>query len=212
MGNFDEYFHVRKNIIFERAGFNRRNQLPDETAKEYITVLFNFIDSCNYGNLRDEMLLDRLVVGIRDVHLSERLQMDPELTLEKTMKMVRQREAIHEHNTQLQGIPASKDSGDVSLMKNKSTNGSRQGTQSQKRIVSTKKAKSRKVPQGPAQCTPCGKNSYSKAKKCPASTATCLKCNQKVGLGGIAILVLNISYRKKPRYYYLSRFVQTPVS
>ena len=179
MGKFDEYFHVRKNIIFERARFNRRNQLPDETAEEYITVLFNLIDSCNYGNLRDEMLRDRLVVGICDVHLSERLQMDPELMLEKTMKMVRQREAIHEHNTQLQGDSAAKDSGDVSLMKSKNTNGSRQGTQSQKRIASTKKAKSRKVPQGPAQCTRCGKNSHSKAEKCPASTATCHKCNRK---------------------------------
>ena len=28
-----------------------------------------------------------------------------------------------------------------------------------------------------------------------------------VGLGGIAILVLDISYRKIPRYYYLSRFL-----
>ena len=64
-------------------------------------------------------------------------------------------------------------------MKSKNTNGSRQGTQSQKRIVSTKKAKSRKVPQGPAQCTRCGKNSHSKAEKCPASTATCHKCNRK---------------------------------
>ena len=96
------------------------------------------------------MLRDRLVVGIRNVHLSERLQMDPELMLEKTMKMVRQMGVIHEHNTQLQGDPASKDSGDVSLMGSKNTNGSRQGTQSQKRIVSTKKAKSRKVPEGPA--------------------------------------------------------------
>ena len=33
-----------------------------------------------------------------------------------------------------------------------------------------------------------------------------------VGLGGIAILVLDISYRKKPRYYYLSRFLQKPVN
>ena len=32
-----------------------------------------------------------------------------------------------------------------------------------------------------------------------------------VGLGGFAILVLDISYSKKPRYYYLSRFLQKPV-
>ena len=65
------------------------------------------------------MLCDRLVVGIRDVTLSEHLQMDPELTLEKAIKMVRQREAIHEHNTELQGNPATKDSDDVNLLKSK---------------------------------------------------------------------------------------------
>ena len=76
MAKFDEYFKVRKNVIFERARFNRRNQVPDETAEEYITALFRLIDSCNYGNLKEEMLRDRLVVGIRDAGLSQRLQMD----------------------------------------------------------------------------------------------------------------------------------------
>jgi len=101
MGKFDEYFKVRKNVIFERARFNRRNQLPDESVEEYITVLYQLVDSCDYGNFRDEMLRDRLVVGIRDMVLSERLQMDPDLTLAKTTKMVRQKEAVHQHNTQL---------------------------------------------------------------------------------------------------------------
>jgi len=34
MGKFDEYFKVRKNVIFEWARFNRRNQLPDESVEE----------------------------------------------------------------------------------------------------------------------------------------------------------------------------------
>ena len=71
MTKFDDYFKIRRNVIFERARFNRRNQLPDETAEEYVTVLFNLVDSCNYGDFREEMLRDRLVVGIRDVALSE---------------------------------------------------------------------------------------------------------------------------------------------
>ena len=37
VGKFDEYFKVRKNVIFERARFNRCNQLPEE----YITVLYH---------------------------------------------------------------------------------------------------------------------------------------------------------------------------
>ena len=32
--------------------------------------------------------------------------------------------------------------------------------------------------------------------------------HSRLKLGGIAILVLDISYRKIPRYYYLSRFLQ----
>jgi len=55
------------NVIFERARFNRWNQLPDELVEEYITVLYQLVDSCDYGNFRDEMLRDRLVVGIRDM-------------------------------------------------------------------------------------------------------------------------------------------------
>ena len=41
------------------------------------------------------MIRDGIVVGIRDWALSKRLQMDPELTLEKAKMQVRQREAIH---------------------------------------------------------------------------------------------------------------------
>lgn len=70
MNNIDKYFQVRKNVIFERAIFNRRNQLPGETAEEYVTVLFNLV-SCNYGEFRDEMLCDRLVIGITNTALSE---------------------------------------------------------------------------------------------------------------------------------------------
>ena len=36
-----------------------------------------------YCVLKDEMLRDRFIVGIRDLSLSEKLQTDPMLTLEK---------------------------------------------------------------------------------------------------------------------------------
>lgn len=101
LSKFDGYFWVCKNVIFECAHFNRRNQLPDKTAEEYVTVLFNLVDSCDYGEFREEMLRDCLVVGIRDINLSEWLQMEAGLTLEKAMKMVRQKEAIYEHNSEL---------------------------------------------------------------------------------------------------------------
>ena len=60
------------------------------------------MDNCNYGNLKDELLRNRLVVGIRDQELSKKLQLDPDLTLEKT-KTIRQKEAVKEQHYILQG-------------------------------------------------------------------------------------------------------------
>ena len=48
-----------------------------------------------------EMIRDRLVVGIRDTVLSERLQLDPKPTLESAKKAVRQREAVKEQQQAL---------------------------------------------------------------------------------------------------------------
>ena len=69
-----------------------------------MTVLHSLAENCSYGNLKIEMIRDRIVVGIRDTALSERLQLDPELTLEKAMKMVRQREAVKEQQQILKGV------------------------------------------------------------------------------------------------------------
>ena len=44
-------------------------------------------------------------MGIRDEGLSQRLQMDLELTLTKAMKLVRQSEAVKKHASQLKDHP-----------------------------------------------------------------------------------------------------------
>ena len=73
----------RRNTIFERARFNRRVQKEGESVEQYITELYDLVEFCAYGVLKHEMLRDRLVVGIRDLSLPEKLQTDPMLNLEK---------------------------------------------------------------------------------------------------------------------------------
>ena len=101
MSKFDGYFRVRKNVIFERARFNRRSQQAGESAEQYITALYELAENCEYGALKSEMIRDRLVVGIRDSGLSECLQLDADLDLEKAKKSIRQREAVHEQQQSL---------------------------------------------------------------------------------------------------------------
>ena len=95
---FNAFFQVRRNITFERARFNRSNQLPDECSEQYIMALYSLVESCNYGALESKMIRDRLVIGIRESALSERLQLDAELTLEKE-KAIHQCEAVKEQQS-----------------------------------------------------------------------------------------------------------------
>ena len=39
-------------------------------------ALHSLVENCDYGEMTDELIRDRLVVGIRDTALSERLQME----------------------------------------------------------------------------------------------------------------------------------------
>ena len=103
---FDNYFVIRKNVIFERAKFNRRVQEEGETVDEFVTALNKLAEHCNYGTLVEEMIRDRLVLGLRDTKPSERLQLDSELTLEKAVNQARQSEAVKKQQHILRGGPS----------------------------------------------------------------------------------------------------------
>jgi len=65
MYNSDSFFKVTRNVIFERAYFNRRLQMDGETAEQFIIDLYHLAEFCNYGDLTSEMIRDRVIVGIR---------------------------------------------------------------------------------------------------------------------------------------------------
>jgi hypothetical protein len=44
--------------------------------------------------MRAQLIRDLIVVGIRDDKLSEKMQLDPDLTLEKAISLARQSEAV----------------------------------------------------------------------------------------------------------------------
>ena len=60
------HFVMRRNVIFERAKVNQRQQEQGETVDSFITSLHCLSEHCGYGQLHDEMIRDRLVVGLRD--------------------------------------------------------------------------------------------------------------------------------------------------
>ena len=54
------FFEVRKNVIFERGRFNQFCQGETETAKQFITSLYNLAVDCEFGELKEKY---QIVVG-----------------------------------------------------------------------------------------------------------------------------------------------------
>ena len=94
---FNTHFVGRTNVIFERARFNRRTQKETETVIDFIEDLNKLADSCKFGALKDELIRDRIVVGIHNASLSEKLMNDEKLTLQQAIKKVKASELIKQH-------------------------------------------------------------------------------------------------------------------
>ena len=170
---FESHFVKRRNVIFERAKFNSRKQESGETVDTFITALYALAAHCNYGTLHDEMIRDRIVVGIRDSSLSEKLQLDAELTLTTAITKVRQAEEVKKQQPLLRGeTPGTTTAGG---RKHDTPVGA---VQKRKRPLKfTKPRPGKSSP--PATCTRCGKSPPHKRQSCPARNAICHKCTKR---------------------------------
>lgn len=87
---FAEYCQPRQNVPFERYRFKE----PGETYDQYRTALRKLADGYEFQAITpDEILRDRLVFGIRDVKVRERLLRESKLTLQKTDEICRASES-----------------------------------------------------------------------------------------------------------------------
>ena len=174
IAKWDGFFQVRKNIRMQCAWFNLRVQLVDESVEQFITNLYQFANIVSMV-IWDEMICDCIIVGIHNYTLSERLQLDPDLTLEKVNKLVHQREAVHEHQQFLKGR-----SNEGAMVETVSkNNGTKQLSRKPPRPLSqvligfcNKRDNNKYV------CTHCGKGSHN-CQVCQAKDVACHKCSKK---------------------------------
>lgn len=75
---FNSHFGKWHDVIYDRAKFNSCSQ-QGESVENFIYQVNALADHCAYGQLQDEMVSNRIVVGIRDAKLFQKLQMDPKL-------------------------------------------------------------------------------------------------------------------------------------
>ena len=162
---FNDHFNPRKNVIFERAKFNSRKQEEGEPVDAFITALYKLAEHCNYGDLRNEMIRDRIVVGIRDARLSERLQLDHKLTLDDAVTAVRQSEQVKQQQTVLRGTEVKPEIPIGAVQK-----GHKHRQQADEQQNEPNKSE---------KCNKCGKAPGHSRERCPAKDAICHKCKKR---------------------------------
>ena len=138
--------------------------------EDFIHSVHSLAQHCSYGDLNDQMIRDRIVVGIRDSSLSQKLQMEADLTLEKATKMVRESEAIKKQQKTIREKP--EDAAELDAIRKgrgKSWHHKSRQNQRPQQIPPTK----------PSVCTRCGQSAHGRLQ-CPAKDQICHRCN-KVG-------------------------------
>ena len=117
------------------------------------------------------MIRDRIVVGLRDSSLSEKLQLEADLTLEKAITNAHQQESVKK---QQKVVRAEESSHNVDAVHSKQIR-----VKTDKSVSSNKQAHKQNPVTSSDICTRCGKRSHRGNQQCPARDAQCRKCHRR---------------------------------
>ena len=71
----------------QRFHVNSRVRKPGESVANYLTELQALVQYCNFGGTFEDVLRDRLIVGINDLVLQRQLLVEARLTLKKATEI-----------------------------------------------------------------------------------------------------------------------------
>lgn len=161
----EEFCVGNKNEIYERYLFNKRDQAVGESIDTYVASLRSLSKTCNYGALTDNLLRDRMVVGILDKGIRKKLLQESKLTLQSCIDICRANECTKQ---QLQTMDQP---DEVNAMDEKTP-------KRDHKSKSKRDPKSGKTPKL-ISCKFCAKKHEEKKEKCPAWGKTCDKCGAR---------------------------------
>ena len=173
---FDSHFVPKRNLIHERALFNMRSQKEGENIESYVRSLYELSENTGFQD-REEAIRDRLVLGVRDRELSEKLQLQSDLTLQSATEMARQFEQVksqlvtqREGSGSLDAVQKDKRAVDDVQGKVKDHKGQRWGT-------GHKRNRGQPQGSGTPKCQKCG-GKHGRSATCPAKGKECHKCHK----------------------------------
>ncbi|UYV84995.1 FAM91A1 [Cordylochernes scorpioides] len=155
INKFDYFCEPKKNVIFERFKFFSATQKDGESIDSFITELKGLSTSCEFESQKDSLIRDRIVYGIQDKALQERLLREPNLTLLKVIEMCKTDEISKQQIKIMQN-----NQNICQIRKYEKKHSPKQNQESEKEF----------------ECQRCGKSH--RAKNCPAWGKRCSKCKK----------------------------------
>ena len=90
---FKTHCQPHHNTVFERHRFWTRDQQDGESIDQWVTNLKTKATACEFGEQRDPLIRDKIVFGLKDDRVKERLLREPNLSMPKAIDICRAAEA-----------------------------------------------------------------------------------------------------------------------
>ena len=133
----DDYFLPKSNPSVETHKFNSRVQYEEETFEHFYSEITKLAVNCNFGDMKDRLIKDRIVSGIRDLKIKERLLREQNLNLNKSLEICRAAEQADLHMKEMLIQTSRVEIGGVDSHRMNNWNGTKYGVE-QKRQNFTK--------------------------------------------------------------------------
>ena len=167
LSKFEKYCTPKCNVTYERHQFNTRNQKEGESIDSYVTELRILSKSCEFGDLSDSLIKDRIVCGVIMDTVRSRLLRETDLTLQKAVDICRAAEASSQQLKVLQTASAGASGSNIDFVRKKSDKNKLMKNTENRPAASQQKQK-------------CGKCGYKhEPRKCPAFGKICMNCKKK---------------------------------
>lgn len=96
LAKFEAYFVPKRNTIYERTKFYKRSQQQGESIECFVRNLHELAAHCRFGENESENIRDRLISGMLDNEMSQKLQLEQDtLTLARAIDMARHSELVN---------------------------------------------------------------------------------------------------------------------
>ena len=100
------HFNPKPSPIVRRFEFNTRGQKEGEAVSDFVTALRKIAEHCEFGDVLEDMLRDRIVCGIRNKRTQQRLLQEAELTYGKAHDIALAAETAQKNSERLQDSTA----------------------------------------------------------------------------------------------------------